>query len=132
MGIKGAKQPDRDQLNLQLEPGLSRKFRSLRRCVAQTVYHAGLDRCAIAADESPGNFSKSLADRQKGDTTARRFDVDALEAVFDETHDYTAIYYLIDKYLRDDEVRKQEAINRLGLMLPELSSLLKQAGVAAQ
>jgi hypothetical protein len=118
------------QLSLQLEPGLARKFRSLRRATAEVVYRMGLDRCAIAADESPGNFSKSLADRQKGDTTARRFDLDALEAVLDETGDYTPIYYLIDKYLRDDQARRDEAISRLGSMLPELTSLLKQAGVA--
>ena len=118
------------QMQLQLEPGLSRKFRSLRRSVAEVVYRNGLDRCAVAADESPGNFSKSLADRQKGDTTARRFDLDALEAVLDETRDYTPIYYLIDKYLRDDQARRDEAISRLGSILPELTVLLKQAGVA--
>lgn len=118
------------QMSLQLEPGLSRKYRSLRRATADVVYRNGLDRCAIAADEGPGNFSKSLADRQKGDTTARRFDLDALEAVLDETGDFTPIYYLIDKYLRDDQARRDEAISRLGVMLPELTALLKQAGVA--
>jgi hypothetical protein len=117
-------------MQLHLEPGLSRKFRSLRRATADVVYRAGLDRCAIAADEGPGNFSKSLADRQKGDSTARRFDLDALEAVLDETADYTPIYYLIDKYLRDDQARRDEAVARLGSMLPELTALLKQAGVA--
>lgn len=124
------KSDNNHQLSLQFEPGLARKFRSLRRAAAELVYRSGLDRCAIAADESPGNFSKSLAERQKGDTTARRFDVDALEAVMDETGDYTPIYYLIDKYLRDDQARRNEAISRLGLMLPELTALLKQAGVA--
>lgn len=119
-----------EQMSLQLEPGLSRKFRSLRRCVAQVVYQAGLDRCAIAADESPGNFSKALSDRQQGDTSARRFDLDALEAVLDETGDYSPIYYLIDKYLRDDEARKAEAIAKLGSLLPSLIPLLKQAGLA--
>lgn len=128
--MKVAAVSETQQLSLQLEPGLSRKFRSLRRCVAHVVYQTGLDRCAIAADEGPGNFSKSLADRQKGDTTARRFDIDALEAVIDETGDYSPIYYLIDKYLRDDKARKDEAISRLGSMLPELTALLKQAGVA--
>jgi len=117
-------------MSLQLEPGLAKKYRSLRRAAADVVYRNGLDRCAIAADEGPGNFSKSLADRQKGDTTARRFDLDALEAVLDETHDYTPIYYLIDKYLRDEQSRRDEAISRLGTMLPELTSLLKLAGVA--
>jgi hypothetical protein len=127
---KATQQPSPDQLSLQLEPGLSRKYRSLRRATADVVYRHGLDSCAIAADEGPGNFSKSLADRQKGDTTARRFDLDALEAVLDETRDYTPIYYLIDKYLRDEAARKTEAINRLGGMLPELTALLKQAGIA--
>lgn len=119
-----------NQLNLQLEPGLARKFRSLRRATAQVIYQHGLDRCAIAADESPGNFSKSLGDREKGDTTARRFDLDALEAVMDETGDYTPIYYLIDKYLHDDQAKKDQAVQALGAMLPELQKLLKQAGVA--
>lgn len=123
-------QPTDSQLSLQFEPGLSKKFRSLRRAVADTVYRNGLDRCAIAADESPGNFTNACADRQKGDRSARRFDLDALEAVLDDTRDYTAIYYLIDKYLRDEQARKLDAINRLGSMLPELTNLLKQAGVA--
>src|SRR5690606_40752527 len=116
--------------SLELEPGPAPKFLSLRRCVAQTGYRAGLVRCAIAADESPGNFSKALSEREKGDSTARRFDLDALEAVLDETGDYTPIYYLIDKYLRDEEARKADAITQLGSMLPQLTSLLKQAGVA--
>lgn len=117
-------------MSLQLEPGLAKKFRSLRRVTAQVVYQNGLDRCAIAADESPGNFSKSLGDREKGDATARRFDLDALEAVMDETGDYTPIYYLIDKYLHNDQAKRDAAVQSLGAMLPELSKLLKQAGLA--
>lgn len=118
-----------NQMTLQLEPGLSKKFRSLRRVTAQVVYQHGLDRCAIAADESPGNFSKSLGDREKGDTTARRFDLDALEAVMEETGDYTPIYYLIDKYLKDDQASREQAVAALGQMLPQLRKLLEQAGV---
>lgn len=119
-----------NQLSLNYEPGLADKFRSLRRVTAQVVYQHGLDRCAIAADESPGNFSKSLGDRGKGDATARRFDLDALEAVLEETGDYTPIYYLIDKYLHDDQAKKDQAIAQLGALLPNLKELLKQAGVA--
>ena len=116
------------QLSLNFEPGLSRKHGSLRRCVAQLVYRHDLNRCAIAADESPGNFSKSLGDRSKGDTTARRFDIDALEAVMDETGDYTPIYYLIDKYLRAEDAKKRQANDAHGLAMPEIMRLLKQAG----
>lgn len=129
MKVARAAAPE-NQLQLQLEPGLASKFRSLRRATADVVYRSGLDRCAIAADEGPGNFSKSLADRQKGDTTARRFDLDALEAVLDETRDYTPIYYLIDKYLRDDAARKAAAMDKLAGMMPELVTLFRQAGVA--
>ena len=125
--VKATKQTT--QMSLELEPGLARKFRSLRRATAQVVYQHGLDRCAIAADESPGNFSKSLGDREKGDATARRFDLDALEAVLDETGDFTPIYYLIDKYLHNDQAKRDAAIQSLGQMLPQISQLLKQAGV---
>jgi hypothetical protein len=118
-----------NQMQLSFEPGLATKFRSLRRAVADVIYRNGLDRCAIAADEGPGNFSKSLADRQKGDSTARRFDLDALEAVLDETGDLTPIYYLVDKYLHDDAARKAAAMDKLTSMMPELVSLFRQAGV---
>jgi hypothetical protein len=123
------KTPAAEQLQLTFEPGLATKYRSLRRAVADLIYRAGLDRCAIAADESPGNFSKSLADRSKGDTTARRFDLDALEAVLDETGDYTPIYYLIDKYLHDDAARKAAALDKLTNIMPELVTLFRQAGM---
>jgi hypothetical protein len=121
--------PTANQLQLSFEPGLATKFRSLRRVVADVVYRSGLDRCAIASDESPGNFSKSLADRHKSDSTARRFDLDALEAVLDETGDLTPIYYLVDKYLHDDAARKAAALDKLTNMMPELVTLFRQAGV---
>lgn len=129
MVIKRGQSTAVQQMKLQFEPGLTSKYRSLRRVVGDVVHRHGLDRCAIAADEAPGNFTRSLADRQKGDTAARRFDIDALEAVLDETEDYTPIYYLIEKYLRNEEARRDDAIARLGAMLPELTSLLRQAGV---
>lgn len=127
MKLRGA--PPTPQLQLSFEPGLATKFRSLRRAVADVVYRNGLDRCAIASDEAPGNFSNALADRQKGDKSARRFDLDALEAVLDETGDYTPIYYLVDKYLHDDAARKAAALDKLTGLMPELVTLFRQAGI---
>lgn len=124
--------PAANQLSLFFEQGISRRFKSLRRAAADMVYRHGLDRCAIAADSAPSNLSASLVDRQAGDKSARRFDVDDLERIIEETGDYTPIYYLIDRFLRDDQARKEEAISRLSMMLPELNELLERAGLSAK
>lgn len=113
------------QLKLDFEPGLSRKYRKLREVVAASVYRHGLQQCASSADQAPSNFSQAL----NGD--GRNFDIDWLESTLAETKDYTPILYLIDKFLHDKEAQKQAAISQLGVMLPQLTALLKEAGVSA-
>lgn len=113
------------QLKLDFEPGLSKRYRKLREVVAASVYKHSLQNCAAASDQAPSNFSQAL----NGD--GRNFDIDWLEATLEQTKDYSPILYLIDKFLHDKEAQKQAAISQLGSMLPQLTALLREAGVQA-
>jgi hypothetical protein len=110
------------QLTLQFEPGLSERYPCLRDCVASSVYRYGLTNAAIDLDKAPGNLSVELSA-----DPARKFSVDSLERYMEKSRDYTAIYYLIDKFLRDktDDGNTAELL----AMFKQMAPALKRAGV---
>lgn len=110
------------QLTLNFEPGLSDRYPCLRDCVASSVYRYGLTRAAIDLDKAPGNLSVELSA-----DPARKFGVDELEKYLDKSGDFTPIYYLIDRFLRD----KSEAHDTTELlaMFKQMAPALKRAGV---
>jgi hypothetical protein len=110
------------QLTLNFEPGLSERYPCLRDCVASSVYRYGLTNAAIDLDKAPGNLSVELSA-----DPARKFSVDSLERYLEKSRDYTAIYYLIDKFLRDktDDGNTAELL----AMFKQMAPALKRAGV---
>lgn len=112
------------QLTLDFEPGLLDRHRSLRDCVATSIYRRGLSTVAIELNESPGNLTNQLSDE-----STRKFGVDELEAFLDKSKDYTAIYYLVEKFLRKPEAEHDAALAQLGPLLAQLAPMLKKAGL---
>jgi hypothetical protein len=114
-------QPE-SQLTLNFEPGLSERYPSLRECVASSVYRYGLTNAAIDLDKAPGNLSVELSA-----DPSRKFSVDSLEQYLEKSRDYSAIYYLIDKFLRDktDDGNTAELL----AMFKQMAPALKRAGV---
>lgn len=110
------------QLTLNFEPGLSERYPSLRECVASSVYRYGLTNMAIDLDKSPGNLSVELS----ADPT-RKFGIDDFEKSLDSSKDFTPIYYLIDKFLRDRTGAHDTA--ELLAMFKQMAPALKRAGV---
>lgn len=93
------------QLTLELEPGLTERFSSVREVVAQGVYQRGLKRVAAELDLSPGNLSVALS----GDGV-RHLSVDALERYIVATGDVTPILYLAARYMDDDKTASTAAV----------------------
>lgn len=118
------------QLTLSLETGLAEQHRSLRACMAAGVYAKGLDRVAVKIDVSPSKLCEKLA----GGAGDRKRDVglDDFEKYLDETKDFTPIYYLIDKYLRDPAARQLDALANLAAVAEQLPALLAAAGLSAK
>jgi hypothetical protein len=111
------------QLTLNFEPGLSDRYKCLRECVAAGVYRNGLGNTAIDLDKAPGNLSVELS----ADPT-RHFSVDSLERYIDKTGDTQPIFYLIDKYLRDENATEPTNAE-LKAMFKHMAPTLKRMGV---
>lgn len=118
---------DRLQLTLELEPGLTQRFRCARDAVAQGVYRRGLKATAGDLDMAPGNLSVAL-----GDDGVRHLSIDAFERYLQVTGDMTPLYYLVERYLGDQGAVRAEAFDRVLRMaeqLEQLPALLAAAGV---
>lgn len=121
---------DRRQLTLELEPGLTDRFRNVRDAVAQGVYSRGLKRIAGDLELAPGNLSVAL-----GDEGQRKFSVDELERYVQVTGDLTPIYYLVERYLGDQGAARAEALDRvlkIAEQLEHLPEMLVNAGIGGK
>lgn len=111
------------QMTLDLDTGLTDRFRSAKEAMAAGVYRRGLKRTAGDLDIAPGNLSVMLS----GDGQ-RHLDVDLLERYVEQTGDKTPIYYLVAKHCGDTSACRDEAIERMQGLLAELPQLLASVG----
>lgn len=116
------------QHTLNFEPGLSERWRSLKACVRERVYGHMRPLKAIAADMdlSESELSRKLADNP---ADQRNFSCDDLEAYIAKTQDVTPIFYLIEKYAVNPEVKRAYAAAELARALPEILALAKALNV---
>ena len=116
----------RGQLTLDLEPGLTERYRNLRECIAAGVYRRGLKRVAGDLDIAPGNLSAQL-----GDESQRNFSVDSLERYIETTGDVTPVHYLVARFLQKDGGDDTETLKALRLMEEAQQLLARTKGRAA-
>ena len=122
------------QLSLNFEPGLTTKFKRLEDCIAYTVlnYSKGMETVAGALDQSPSELSRRLNAHivlKEGDSNNRPLRVADMVGVMEETADYRPIYWQIERFLRDPEVQRTQAIHQLAAVMPMVATLLEQAGM---
>jgi hypothetical protein len=113
-----------NQLTLNFEPDMHEKYGSLRECIAQGVYQRGLTNVAPSLNKAPGNLSVELSE-----DPSRKFSVDSLEEYIERFKDTTPIYYLISKFLQDQNKPDQAALAQLAGVFEQMQRLMKQAGV---
>ena len=116
--------PTSKQLTLNLEPGLTQRFRCVRDAVAQGVYQRGLKRIAAELDMAPGNLSVALADESQ-----RKFGTDEMELYVQKTGDLTPIYFLVEKYLSDKTATQDQAMAALSDLMKTLPAMFAAAGL---
>jgi hypothetical protein len=115
------------QLNITFQPGLSQKSRSLRDHLATQVYSRGLTRVAGRLDMAPSKLTEKLAGVDSGGKT-RGMTIDELEDYIAKNDDLSPIYYLIEKYLHDEDARRDEAMAQLAQLAQSLPAMLAAAG----
>ena len=110
---------------LDFEPGLTDRHASLLDCLRETAYTHANPMKTIAADMdcSLSELSRKLSGNVDD---PRRFTVEDLEKFIEATGDVTPIYYLIEKYLADEETKQRRAFSELSKQLPAVLALIKQ------
>ena len=114
------------QLTLDFMPGLTERHISALDCVKQCAYSHRNPLKTIAADMdmSQSELSRKLANNPDD---PRNFSLNDLEKFIAATGDVTPIYYLVEKYLEDEESKQKRALSELIKRMPEILTLLKAA-----
>jgi hypothetical protein len=116
------------QLTLNFVPGLTSQYRSLREVAAAAVYASRKGVAGVAGDLDMGPTDLTKRLNLEG-SEPRPLRVEDLEGIIESTGDCRPIYWLIEKFLRDPESVKQQAVSQLATLLPQLIELTRQAGI---
>lgn len=113
------------QFTLDFQPGLIDRFPRWEDTFVHAVYSSrlGLNGVAAKLDQSPSDLSKRLS----GEETRPLRVKDAL-GIIEATEDYTPVYWLLERFLRDPDAKKKEALARLPALMAQMESLLAAAG----
>lgn len=125
------------QLALDFEVGLTARFRRLEDCINHTVlnYTKGMEAVAAALDQSPSELSRRLnahLAQKEGDVNNRPLRVADMVGTMEETKDYRPIFWLVERFMRDPEVQRTQAIHQLAQVMPYVTALIEQAGIQAK
>lgn len=96
-----------EQINLQLEPGLLDRFKTLEEVVVSVVYSTTVQNQTIAMelDESPSSLSKKV----KGKLD---FPVKHLSQLMETTGDLRPLHWLIEKHLAPRKGQRAQALSK--------------------
>lgn len=114
------------QLKMDFEPGINEQFRTLKQCVAASVYgyRGGLGTVAAACDVSPSALSRML---NENEDDPRHLPIDFLTKIIETTGDIRPLQWLAGKFIPDEETRRDMALTRLEQMMPALVEALADA-----
>jgi hypothetical protein len=112
------------QLTLDFTPGLAERYASALDCVRAAAYSHRNPLKTISADMdmSQSELSRKLSGNPDD---SRRFTLEDLELFITATGDLSPIYYLVEKYLTDEDVKQRRALSELARQLPEVLALIK-------
>ena len=118
-----------NQLTLDFQPGLTELRTSCLDCVDAQIKTSGKPLKTIAADMdmSSSELSRKLSANRDD---PRHFTLVDFEKYLSSTGDTTPILYLAQKYCVSNVIKRDQALNALANMAPQLQALLKAAGVS--
>lgn len=114
------------QFTLDFQAGLTERFPRWEDTLTHAVYSSrlGLNGVAAKCDQAPSDLCKRLA----GDETRPLRAKDVL-GVLDATQDFTPIYWLLERFLKDPNARQQEALARLPGLMAQFEATMEQLKV---
>lgn len=118
------------QLTLDFEPGLTEKYPHLLDCVRAAAYsHRNpLKTIAMDMDLTLSELSRKLSGNPDD---PRHFNVEDLEQFIVATGDVSTIYWLIERFLQDQKLKQDRALQELAKQLPTIMALIKASAQGA-
>lgn len=115
-----------NRITIEFQPGLSERHPTALDCVRDCAYthKSPLKTLAADMDIKPSDLSSKLA---QNPDDPRRFTLDDLEKFLEASGDMRPIYYLVEKYLIENDERQSRALAELIQLAPQLVALIKQA-----
>ena len=113
------------QVEINFEAGLTEQFPTFDDCLRASVYGCGRAIKAIAADldMSQSELSRKLADNPNDPV---HFPADRLDELIAATKDYRPIYWLIEKFIEDAEVKRRRNIDEMAALIPKLQRMISE------
>lgn len=115
-----------NQMTLELQPGLLRRYQTLREAVYHSVLNdpRGMKAVAADCDLSVSELSRRLA---PSDGDPRSLDVNLFDKILESTQDLTPLHWLNAKHLACEDAKRQNAVETLSRLMPEIARLLADA-----
>lgn len=114
------------QYTLDFEPGLTERFKTWDSVLAAAVYGSrkGLNAVASDLDMSPSELTRRL---NPDSDDARPLRTKDAVGIIKATEDMRPVYWLIETFLRDPEIARQEAIAQLPALMEAMKVALDRA-----
>lgn len=115
-----------EQLELNFEPGLTQQYDTLLEVIQAVVGSHGLRKTLAAdLDIQPSVFSRML----NAEDSSVHFPAHKLPRLIEITGDLRPIYWLVEKFCEDPQVKQRRALAELPKALEQIQSLLRQVTV---
>ena len=120
-----------NQLTLELQTDVRKRFTSLRECLHWTVLNdpRGIKAVAADCDLSVSELSRRL---HPSDDDPRSCDVNLMVKVMHSTRDLAPLHWMMAEFLQDEDAKRRSAVDQLSNLMPQLAALLADAGVPAK
>lgn len=117
------------QYALDFEAGLTQRFPRWEDTLVNAVYSSriGLNGVAAKLDMSPSELSKRLSHHTDEPRPLRSQDI---VGIIESTGDYTPVHWLVERFLRDADAKKREALARLPGLMEQVEATLQAVGGA--
>lgn len=111
------------QLTIKLEQSLTQQYPNWMDVVRASVYGCGRPLKAIAADL---DMSVSELSRRLSPSDQLPLAAEDLPRIITATNDLRPVYWLVEKFLENDDTRRARAVDEMTRLLPQIRSLLEQ------
>lgn len=110
------------QLTIKLEQSLTQQFPNWMDVVRASIYDCGKPFKAIAADL---DMSVSELSRRLSPADSLVLSVEDMPKVITATNDLRPVYWMVEKFLENDESKRNRAVDEMTRLLPQIRSLLE-------